>query len=200
MTSSEPSDIPVLILAAGAGKIMGMPKALVQIPNTDKSFLAAQVEKLSAFSCLSLNVVVGASGKQVISLVKNNRLPVHIVENLNWEDGQFSSLFVGLKQVFKNSEWVLVLPVDSLGVKHSTFEKLLFCKDKIFDALIPTFKGRRGHPVLLSNQFCKKCLLLNPKNSRLDAMLREALVLEVEVDDSGIRHNVNTKEDLSAIF
>jgi len=62
--------------------------------------------------------------------------------------------------------------------------------------VLPIYDGKKGHPVVLSNDFCKKLTSLNPthKQSRLDVQIglipKNQVFLEV-VDDASVTKNLN---------
>ncbi len=62
------------------------------------------------------------------------------------------------------------------------------------DVFIPTFKGRKGHPVLC-RAVLKDKILEEPVDSTLKTVFNRNNCLLVEVDHEGILMNVNTMED-----
>ncbi len=63
------------------------------------------------------------------------------------------------------------------------------------EAVIPTFAGRRGHPVLLSPVLTGDVLALDPEHERLDSFLRTREVETLETDFVCVLDNWNSPPD-----
>lgn len=64
-------------------------------------------------------------------------------------------------------------------------------KDPAARAAVPSFEGRRGHPVFIKAEAVPAILALDPEKDRLDLWLRGQRVVEVEVDSARIHENRN---------
>jgi CTP:molybdopterin cytidylyltransferase MocA len=66
-----------------------------------------------------------------------------------------------------------------------------------FDAAVPLFEARGGHPVLLAPSFIARLLSKDPDlpGARLDHELAAARVVRVPVSDRRVRLNLNAPED-----
>jgi len=182
-----------IVLAAGEGSRIGLPKAILRI---DGEPLAARASASLADAGISpIRIVIGCRHEEVLEA-----LPIEkdVVVNKGWHAGQFSSLRAGLETLDADS-WVVVLPVDTIGVLSETVTLLIEAADDRFDAVVPTYDGRRGHPVLLSPPLCRHILALDAAASRLDRILGEAKTLALPVDDRAILTNINTPEDFDRI-
>ncbi len=62
-------------------------------------------------------------------------------------------------------------------------------------AVVPTFKGRRGHPVLLSSRLVPEVLSLPPEAGPMRNILAGHPTIVVELDSPGICRDVDTPED-----
>lgn len=113
------------------------------------------------------------------------------------EKGQFSSIQAGLLPLYSR-DWAgaFVLPVDVPVPKPEVWESLVAALKPGVSAVIPTYQGRGGHPVLLSRDLCSKILECDPAHSRLDVLLRQSEnVVRIEVADSQIVKNMNQLAD-----
>ncbi len=141
-----------LVLAAGAGRRYGMPKALVPY---EGSLLVERAYQLVAAFCDPVFVVLGAAAGEITSRADLG-LAVVLV-NPDWETGMASSLRTGLAALnaapeeFRGPdavEAVLVHLVDLPGMTAAAIRRMTSYAAP--DVLaVATYAGVRGHPVLL---------------------------------------------------
>ena len=84
--------VEVIILAAGGSRRMGEQKLLKKLAG--KAIVRRAVETALASRAARVTVVVGSDAERVRAELAD--LPVHIVENRNWESGQGSSVACGV--------------------------------------------------------------------------------------------------------
>lgn len=178
-----------IILAAGEGRRMGLPKALLEIGGARLSLL--QRKLLINAGCGSVATVIGSEARRVKDGLVN--FP-GIVENSDFKDGQFSSLVMGLKSV-DPKRWAVVLPVDVFPVKVQTIKFLMERAVPPFEAVSPVYNGRSGHPVIISPGLCALIRAMPPASSRLDIVLRSCVRAYANVDDKAVTSNLNRPED-----
>ncbi|MEV4316315.1 nucleotidyltransferase family protein [Actinocrispum sp. NPDC049592] len=137
-------DVAGLVLAAGAGRRYGMPKALVRYQG--KLFVERAVRVLIDGGCEPVIAVLGAGAAEV-----RERLPdLNAVDNPDWATGMGSSLRVGLKAL-PEADAVVVLPVDTPGVTAEAVRRLV--RRATPKALLRAgYDGEPGHPVLLGRE------------------------------------------------
>jgi len=85
-----------LLLAAGAGRRMGGPKALVRRSPGEPTFVERGVEVLHAGGCRGVTVVVGAAAEEVAAIVDRLGHDVDVVHCPDWHEGMGASLRAGL--------------------------------------------------------------------------------------------------------
>ncbi len=85
-----------LLLAAGAGRRMGGPKALVRRSPDEPTLVERGVEVLHAGGCRGVTVVVGAAGEEVAAIVDRLGHDVDVVRCPDWHEGMGASLRAGL--------------------------------------------------------------------------------------------------------
>lgn len=181
-----------IILAAGEGKRMGMPKALLEYEK-GRSFLRALASTFGKAGC-SVMAVVGSDAETV----RDNTPDVHLIENGGWQDGAFSSAKAGLRAALEEGAETLVLhPVDMPAVRASTLKTLISKADGV-DAIVPEFEGATGHPVILSRAAAEK--LAQADAPSLEAALQAVEVRRIATKDPGVVVNVNTPEVYERIF
>jgi len=135
-----------LVLAAGAGRRFGMPKALVR--HRGGLFVEHAAATLVAAGCRPVLVVLGAAADRVRAAAD---LPgVSLVDNPQWTSGMGSSLAVGLDELGRTSDAgaVVVLPVDTPGVSVDAVLRVRALAGPGTLARA-TYRGAPGHPVLI---------------------------------------------------
>jgi CTP:molybdopterin cytidylyltransferase MocA len=144
-----------LLLAAGAGRRYGMPKALVDLDG--RLLVERGLDTLRAAGCAPIVVVLGAAAAEVIARAE---LPdAIVVVNPDWSTGMGSSLAAGLAAVEASAGGaaemgsgsvaaVAVLLVDTPGITAAAIDRLarLSTPDVLATA---EYHGESGHPVLL---------------------------------------------------
>ena len=174
-----------LILAAGESKRMGSPKALLDFRG--ETFLDRLIAVFSQF-CAPVVVVVGHDAAQIQSGVKNPERVV-FAENKDYRLGQFSSMQCGLRAVPECAGGVLFTLVDHPNVRPSTVEALL---DHPALLAIPSFQGRRGHPIYFHHDLIAEFLALPPDSqAKLVVNRHTADIRYAEVDDPGILSDID---------
>lgn len=130
-----------LVLAAGAGRRFGGPKAVLQIDG--ERLVDRAVRTLAAGGCAPVLVVSGAVDLDVEG--------AQVVANPLWDTGMGSSLTAGLRWLAErpglDSDAVVVLLVDTPWVSADAVRRVREAGPDA--AAVATYDGRRGHPVLL---------------------------------------------------
>ncbi len=129
-----------LILAAGAGRRYGGPKAPV--------FLGTALQVLRDGGCDPIIAVLGAGARQTRAAVDLEG--VHVVDNPGWVEGMASSLRLGITTAARlpGVSAVCVHLVDMPGVSAAAVARLLAQADP--GCLTRAcYDGEPGHPVIL---------------------------------------------------
>lgn len=130
-----------LLLAAGAGRRYGGPKALVP------GWLAHATEVLRDGGCDTVSVVLGAQADRARALVPED---VSVTRAADWDDGMGASLRAGLRDLLGTpATAVLVHLVDLPDVSAAVVHRVLARADGPQDLLRAAYDDRAGHPVLI---------------------------------------------------
>lgn len=133
-----------LVLAAGAGRRYGMPKALVP------GWLERAVEVLTEGGCAGVRVVLGAEADRARSLMPAH---VEITEAEDWLEGMAASLRAGLRDLASSPPEVtgaVLHLVDLPDVTPAVVQRVLAAGADADDALVRAlYEGEPGHPVLI---------------------------------------------------
>ena len=197
------SAVAGIVLAGGASRRMGVPKA--GLVHEERTFLARVVGALRDGGIDDVVVVTGRAHDAVLAALPSGD-PAHVVRNPDPERGQLSSLKVALEELCKRRprpDAALVALVDHPAIAASTVQRLLGAWSEAGAAspppaiVVPTHEGRRGHPVLFAAHVWAE-LLATPDELGARAVVHAdaARVLEVPVDDAGVRVDVDTPDDL----
>ena len=108
------------------------------------------------------------------------------VTNYNFHDGLFSSIQCGVVNV--ESDYFFISHGDMPHLDASIYQKSWqFKGDK---PVFLTYKGQRGHPVLLSKKLIPKIIQARSSNS-MKNWLKDFDSLEVSIDDAAILQDVD---------
>ncbi len=193
-----------LILAAGDSTRMGRDKALLPWPPSTgtKTFLSAAIELFFPYVDVVL-VVVGKNEAALAPVIYANG--ASLVVNPDPDQGQFSSLRVGLQEVRnRGRDSAMITLVDRPPVRRETIETLQSAFERATAnrkwAVIPEYEGKHGHPILIANALLE-AFLEAPDNSNARAV-QHAHQSEIEylaVDDPNVALNINTPEQYASL-
>ncbi len=141
-----------LLLAAGAGRRFGRPKALVEVGG--EALVTRAVRVLAHGGCDPIVVVLGARAEDVRTLLPGRVITVYAPD---WEEGMGASLRAGLRTLSDLTplpDAVLVHLVDLPSVGADVVARLLelTTPDVVARA---GYGGRMGHPVLFGRRWWK---------------------------------------------
>jgi molybdenum cofactor cytidylyltransferase len=178
------------ILAAGESRRMGTPKAL--LPYRGRTFAEYLVEAMTHPRVGIIRIVLGARAEELQE--KLNAGEGSIVINDHWEKGQLSSIQAAIRSLPQGAtEGVMICPVDHPLISAKLVNKLIEAFDSRADRIVlPTFKGRRGHPVIFHASLYDELLGASVNvGARQVVWAHEEEVLEVPTEEEGVILNLN---------
>lgn len=137
-----------LVLAAGAGRRYGGPKALASTAD-GTPWLHLAVAALRAGGCARVLVTLGAGASDVLPLVPRGVEPVLVP---GWDEGIAASLRHGLGAAGRHgADAVVVVTVDTPTMPAEAVRRIVSAAGpEPTDALVQAvYGGRPGHPVLI---------------------------------------------------
>ena len=145
-----------LLLAAGAGRRMGGPKALLR-DRHGQPFLHRAVGSLLHGGCGSVTVVLGAAADRARALLQeggwSQDTPVDAVLAEDWDEGMGASLRTGLAALMDRSpDRALVSLVDLPDVDAAVVRRVLGVDSGPRALVRAAYGGRPGHPVLIGRR------------------------------------------------
>lgn len=183
-----------ILLAAGRGVRFdpgGAQNKLMQaLPGGEPVAVAAARALLSS---LPLVLAVVRPGAELLA-VALRETGCRVVECPDADQGMGASLVFALSQTRAASGWLIAL-ADMPYVKTTTINALVEALRRDADIAVPLYQGRRGNPVGFSRRHLPELLTLGGDQGAR-RLLKTYPVTEVEVDDPGIVHDIDTPEDL----
>jgi molybdenum cofactor cytidylyltransferase len=182
-----------VILAAGAGRRAGGPKALLRLEG--RTFLSHVAERLRRPGVSGLLAVIGHEAAAVAA--EADAAGVHtLLNNRPDDDGMLGSILLGLGEAERrDASGLLLHPVDHPLVAAATVDAVVEAMTAGARIAVPSFEGRRGHPSGWSRAAYDALRAAPPeKGARAVLAAHPGWVVHVP-GDAGCRLGVNTAED-----
>lgn len=136
-----------LLLAAGAGTRMGMPKALLRDPDGEP-WLVRGVQVMRDGGCPRVTVVLGAAADEALPLLDGTGADAVVAHE--WAEGMSASLRAGLAALTEaGAEAALVSLVDLIDLTPAVVARVLAAGPRPEALARAAYGGVPGHPVLL---------------------------------------------------
>ncbi|WP_370617926.1 nucleotidyltransferase family protein [Mumia qirimensis] len=151
---TDRANVTGVLLAAGAGRRMGMPKALVK-DTGGEPWVRRGVRVLRDGGCDPVMVLVGAEPERVTEALGILRPAPEVVPAVHWEQGMGASLRAALAHLgaASGADAAVVALVDLPDVGPDVVRRMLEQADAAADRAAvlarATYDGRPGHPVLI---------------------------------------------------
>jgi molybdenum cofactor cytidylyltransferase len=199
-----------VILSAGASTRMGRDKALLPWPPAapgsplcgSETLLSAAIIALKPFT-EAIVVVAGVNADIIAPIVIANGAA--LVRNPDPERGQFSSLQVGLREVFaRGCDAAMITLVDCPPLSAASLKKLNASFDQALAlgkwGVAPEHNGKHGHPLLASRALIESFLAAPvASNARAVKRAHAQLIGYIPVPDTLVSADVNTPEEYAAL-
>jgi molybdenum cofactor cytidylyltransferase len=198
MAGATASSSPVagILLAAGIARRMGSAKVL--LPWHGRPLIRHLAEVALASGLVEVIVVVGHQADEVAAALED--LPVRVVHNPVYADGQSTSLHAGLAAVPEHATAAMVLLAD---------QPLL--TTEVIDALLATFRetaapivaacaaGRRGNPVLFARELFPELAAIGGDEGARSVIVAHRERLRCVEVDGAVFVDVDTPEEYDAL-
>ena len=188
-----------VILAAGASSRMGRDKAL--LPWRDGTFLSAAIRALQPATELVI-VVAGANAANLAPIADADA--AFLCVNPNPQQGQFSSLKVGLREVLNyGRDAAIVTLVDRPPAEVGTIGQIkaaFLSSDENIWAVVPDYQGRHGHPFAIGREMIEAFLSAPIHSSAREVEhASQSRIRYLPVSDPLVVANVDTPEDFEKL-
>jgi molybdenum cofactor cytidylyltransferase len=193
--------IPALVLAAGKSSRMGRTKALLSVGSSGETFLHRIIRVLREGGADAVVVVIGGDAAAVRASLPRDDAQISAVENPRYEEGQLSSLLVGLaavEQRHDNVEAVMMTLVDLPLISAATVRAVrdAFLANPGAPLVRPRRGGRHGHPVIFNRSIFGELRRADPSTGAKPVVHAHAAEeVNVDVDDEGAFIDIDTPQD-----
>ncbi|MFF5257495.1 NTP transferase domain-containing protein [Actinomadura viridis] len=179
-----------LLLAAGEGRRLGRPKALVELDG--ERLVDRGVRTLREGGCSPVLVVSGAAQIEVIGAV--------VVPNPRWRGGMGSSLRAGLDALPPGCPAVVVALVDQPRVTAEAVRRLIAAYEEGARVAVATYDGAPRNPVLIAREHFAAAAEAAEGDAGARSFLRARpdLVTGVPCGDVAAPDDIDTPADLEA--
>jgi molybdenum cofactor cytidylyltransferase len=188
-----------VVLAAGMSQRMGRLKML--LPFGDRPMLARVIESVLAAGESLLITVVTGHAEQEIRAVAVEYTGVVCVHNACYErGGMLSSVQTGIRALLETCDAFFLILGDQPMIRPNTLNALQAAwHAESAPIVVPSYHGKRGHPVLISARFIAEVLALGENDTLKTLMLRhEKSLHEIAVDDPATVADIDTPKDYEA--
>ena len=191
--------VAAVLLAAGESRRMGAANKLTLAIN-GVPLLRHTVQVLLASRLQEIVVVLGHEAQAMAALLDG--LPVTLVENPGYREGQMSSVHAGLAALGAARDGVMICLTDQPLITPADIDRLIeaFARRTRGSILVPTHAGERGNPIILADAH-RRDILDGGRNLGCRRLIERnpSLVETVEMADDHVVVDLDTPEDYVAI-
>ena len=192
--------IPAIVLAAGKSSRMGRPKGVLPIGASGETFLTRILRSLREGGIQRAFVVIGGDAGAVRATLPGNDDFLNVVENKNYEQGQLSSLLVGLSAAEEEGDvnGVMVTLVDLPLISAATVTAVLeeHRRSPAAPIIRPRRGTRHGHPAIFHRSLFEELRSADPSMGAKPVVHAHAAEeVNVDVADDGAFTDIDTPED-----
>lgn len=185
-----------VVLAAGGSRRMGTQKLL--LPFGGRTVVGTVVEAALGSRADGVMVVLGAAAGEVRRELEASGASFAV--NADYGRGMLSSVQAGFEALPADAEAAVVMLGDQPFLPARIIDAVVGAyRESRKGIVIPVFRGRRGHPVLVDMRYRGEVLGLDPADGLRQLMrAHPGDIREIEVDDANILRDMDTPEDYRA--
>jgi molybdenum cofactor cytidylyltransferase len=187
------SPVSAIVLAAGESRRMGENKLL--LPWRGRTVIESIILTLRKCALSEIIVVLGHQVNRVRQALEGQ--PVRCILNEEFTAGMLSSVQCGVRESNTNTKGFLICLGDQPALNEEIIEPLLDALSKSKASIVlPSYRGARGHPLLISSQYRDEIFKLDPAVGLRQLRLRHAdEVLIIEIPDKAVMQDLDYPED-----
>jgi len=186
-----------LLLAAGPSTRMGKPKQL--LPISGGTLLGHVLDETLKSNLDKVILILGHHADNIKEVMRQNlqHPKLKVVENREYNKGISSSIIVGVLEVKKSHDHVMILLGDMPNINSSLINLLIY---KYLESNLPIgaikIKAKRSHPVIFSSKMYHELLELRGDVGARDLFIKyNDRVCLVEPDNFYDDSDIDTPED-----
>lgn len=187
-----------IILAAGESKRMGFPKMLLDF--NGKTMIECVIENVKSSVIDDIMVVLGAENEKLAKLAEVSS--VKHCYNDDYKTGMLSSVKCGIRNLPSGIEAFLVFQGDQPFIGSEVIDTMIGAYSRSGKGLIiPVYRNRRGHPLLISNKYRDAVEILSVEHGLRSLVYKYPEdVMEIDTDEPGILRDFDTYEDYKTVI
>ncbi len=190
--------ISAILLAAGESRRMGEANKLEMDVN-GVSLLRRTANILLESELQEVVVVLGHEADKTRPLVEG--LPLKIVINDVYQEGQMTSVYKGLESLSQACDGVMICLSDQPLLESTDINTLIdaFSVSSRGSVLVPTYQGKRGNPIILAHEH-RAAILNGQRNLGCKRLIEKNpdLVTTIEMDTNHVVVDLDTLQDYAA--
>jgi molybdenum cofactor cytidylyltransferase len=187
------SKIWAIVLAAGESSRMKSPKLI--LPFRGKTIIETVIQNILDSDLRNVMLVTGAWKEEVLKAV--NKMPVNHCINPNYKSGMLSSVICGINSLPAGTVAAVIFQGDQPEIGPEVINLVIGEGKKSEKGIIvPVSNNKRGHPLFIIRKYFAEVTRLDPDfGLRGLQTLFPDDILEVDVDDTSILKDIDTRED-----
>ena len=185
-----------VVLAAGESRRMGRLKAL--LPFGQRTVIEQVLHPLLQAGLDGVTIVLGHRASEIQDAL--TAWPVQLIYNPHYRDGMTRSVQTALQEIMPIPAAYLLALVDQPHLGLTPIQQVLSAFKQTGKGLvIPSWHGKRGHPIVLAARYRQEVLALGPDQG-LNVVTRGHPddTLEVPMMDDDILRDIDYQEDYEA--
>ena len=193
--SSIKARVAGVVLAAGPSSRFGddLPKQLLELEG--EPLVRRVARRALESNLIDVIVVVGYREREITAAL--GVLPLQVVVNPHFEQGQSTSVRVGLAEVRPDATAAMFLPVDQPHLTRRVIDRLIAAHEKTSASIVvPAFEGERGAPVLFDSTLFPELAHISGDSGGRQLFPRHAdKIVEVQLASREPLLDIDTPED-----
>lgn len=193
--------IPAVVLAAGRSSRMGRSKPLLPL-GAGATFLSRIVRTFLDAGVDDVVVVVGHDAAAVAASIRGTQLPVRLVVNDAYDEGQFSSVLAGLNAIDRPGVAGMLLTLVDVPLVSPETVRAVIDRHRATGAPIvrPVRGSEHGHPVCIDRSLFEALRRADPSTGAKPIVRAHVSQAgDVAIDDEGAFLDIDTPDDYERI-
>lgn len=174
-----------VILAAGKSTRMGRAKLFLPW-NEKQSFFDKIYSEYLALGCQD---IICVTNKENYGKILNKKVTLVLNSHLDWE--RFYSLKIGLQSIKNNH--CFIQPIDNPFIDNETLTTI-FANKNIADYIVPTFKKKGGHPILINKKLINYIANYPQNDAHMRKVLQQFSRKNIAMNNDIVLKNIDTPE------
>ncbi|MDI6764544.1 MAG: molybdenum cofactor cytidylyltransferase [Thermodesulfobacteriota bacterium] len=190
--------VSAILLGAGESKRMGRDKLF--LPWGKETIFEHCLQSLLCSRVNEVVVVVNSRMKEMAERLKKKKIKVII--NPDYRKGMSGSIRYGMKAIDSQSDGILIALGDQPFLKRRTIDALIgaFRRGE-GEIIVPSFRGRRGHPVIFHRKYEEELLRLRGDAGGKTIMMKHPEdVRIIPVKSEGVIRDIDTWGDYRKVL